>query len=430
MKKILASAGLTVLGAASLHAQGQSLSAPDKSKFWNVGLAVNGFYDDNYNAAPKNQAEGSWGIEVIPSIGANLLLDQTTIGLNLTYDMRWYEDRPDNEIDQQFVADLDFTHAFSERMNLSVANRFVYANEPDIIDTSIITTPALRSDQTAYHNLGTIAFAYDFSPKYGVEVSYSNGWYDYTQDGPGSLNALMNRLDNKAALNFRWFMSPPTTLLIGYQYQWLDYTSDDSLSTTGPFIDPNIRNYNSHFIYVGADHNFTSEISASVRLGAQITEYDNIQSLYPNVDDSEVTPYADLSLNWIYNPGSYIKGGVRSTLNATDVAYTGAFSPSLISIYPIMNQQSTAAYTTWNHKLTPRWTSTVTGLFQASEYNGEGNPIDGETDYLGLVGINLNYLINSFLSANIGYNWDRLDSDIPGRSYTRNRGYLGLSAKY
>lgn len=428
MKKILASAGLTLLGAASLHAQDGSLSPQDKSKFWTLGLAVNGFYDGNYNAAPKDVAEGSFGIEVIPSVGLNFLLDQTTIGLDLTYDMRWYEDRPDNNIDQQFIADLGVTHSFSERLNLSLDDRFVYADEPDVLDTGIITTPTLRSDQSAYHNLGSIALAYDFSQRFGIEVSYSNGWYDYQQDGPGSLAALMNRLDNKAAVNLRWFAAPPTTVLIGYQYQWLNYTSDDSLTqfASGPlYVNPEIRDLTSSFIYGGVDHNFTSELSASLRLGAQITEYGNLHNIaaYSALDDSQVTPYADFSGNWVYNPGSYVKLGVRSTLNATDVAYVN-------SAYPVLSQQSTAAYTTWNHKLTSRLTSTVTALFQASEYYGENSPVDGETDYLGMVGVNFNYVINAFLSANTGWNYDRLDSDLPGRSYTRNRGYLGLSAKY
>ncbi len=431
MKKIIASAGLTVLGAASLHAAYDPgiLSPQERSKFWTVGLELNGFYDSNYNAAPSGSAKGSGGIEVIPSVGINLLLDQTVIGLTTTYDMRWYENRPDHQIDQQVIVDLNVSHGFSETFKVSVADRFVYADEPDVLDQGgIITTPLLlRSDQSALHNLGTFALNYDFNPKYGVEVSYSNGWYDYQQTGSGSLAALMNRIDNKAALNFRWYADPATTVLLGYQYEWLDYTSDDSLNQfpqpSPLYVNPNVRDYKSSFIYAGVDHNFTSELSVSIRLGAQITDYNNLQTYYPNQDDSQITPYADASFNWVYNPGSYVKVGVRSTLNATDVAYVN-------SLTPVLNQESTAGYVTWNHRITPRLTSTVTGLFQASSYNGGGAAVDGETDYLGLVGVNFNYMINAFLSANAGYNYDRLDSDIPGRSYTRNRGYVGLSAKY
>jgi hypothetical protein len=217
-------------------------------------------------------------------------------------------------------------------------------------------------------------------------------------------------------------------VVLGYQYEWLQYSSSDSLTqfASGPgYVDPNLRDYNSHFIYAGLDHNFTSQLSTSLRLGAQITDYENLHdyALYANQDDSQITPYADLSLNWVYNPGSFVKVGVRSTLNATDVAY-------LNSLYPVLNQQSTAAYGTWTHRLTPRLTGSLLGLFQASEYNGEGSPVDGETDYLGMIGVNLTYAINTFLSAIGGYNYDRLDSDIPGRSYTRNRVFFGFSAKY
>lgn len=428
MKKIIASASLTALGAASVHAAYDPgiLSPQEQSKFWTVGLAVNGFYDSNPEAQPSGSTTPSWGIEIIPSVGINLLLDQTVIGLTTTYDMRWYDNRPDHNVDQQVMVDLNVTHSFNEALKLSVADRFVYADEPDILDQGgIVTTPTLlRSDQSALHNQGSLAVSYDFSPQYGVEVSYSNGWYDYLQTGPGSLAALMNRLDNSAAANFRWYAQPTTTVLIGYQFEWLDYTSNDSLtSSPGPYVNPNVRNYNSNFIYAGVDHNFTAELSVSIRLGAQITEYVNLHDYYPNQDNSNVTPYADASLNWVYNPGSYIKVGVRSTLNATDVAYVN-------SLYPVLNQQSTAVYTTWNHRITPRLTSTVTGLYQASTYNGGGSNVDGETDHLGLVGVNFNYMINAFLSADAGYNYDRLDSDIPGRSYTRNRGYFGLSAKY
>ena len=149
MKKIIASAGLSVLGAASLHANDSGLFSPqEKPKIWTVGLAVNGFYDGNYNAAPSSVAQGSFGIEVIPSFGLNLLLDQTTIGLNVVYDLKWYEDRPDSKIDQMPVVDFNFTHAFSERLKVSVIDRFVYANEPDVLDTGIIGNPTLRSDQS------------------------------------------------------------------------------------------------------------------------------------------------------------------------------------------------------------------------------------------------------------------------------------------
>ena len=47
-----------------------------------------------------------------------------------------------------------------------------------------------------------------------------------------------------------------------------------------------------------------------------------------------------------------------------------------------------------------------------------------------LVGVNLSYEINKFLSAEAGYNFDRLDSDLDQRSFTRNRVYVGIRGSY
>jgi len=45
-------------------------------------------------------------------------------------------------------------------------------------------------------------------------------------------------------------------------------------------------------------------------------------------------------------------------------------------------------------------------------------------------GANLTYLINKYFSADAGYNYDRLRSDIPGAGYERNRFYVGVTATY
>jgi hypothetical protein len=38
--------------------------------------------------------------------------------------------------------------------------------------------------------------------------------------------------------------------------------------------------------------------------------------------------------------------------------------------------------------------------------------------------------LNPNLALEAGYNWDKLDSDLSGRSYTRNRVYAGIRASY
>jgi predicted porin len=166
------------------------------------------------------------------------------------------------------------------------------------------------------------------------------------------------------------------------------------------------------------DHTFNPQLNGAVRLGAQITDYPNLQDLAQsgavNVDDNSVIPYVDARLTWTYNPGSYMTLGVINTLNQTDVA--------------ALAQESVAVYGTLNHRITPKVTGSVVGTFQDSKY--KQGIYNGEVDLLYLAGVNLNYAFNPNLSAEAGYNFDRLDSDLPSRSYSRNRVYIGLRATY
>jgi outer membrane scaffolding protein for murein synthesis (MipA/OmpV family) len=44
--------------------------------------------------------------------------------------------------------------------------------------------------------------------------------------------------------------------------------------------------------------------------------------------------------------------------------------------------------------------------------------------------LNLEYRFNPNWSTEVGYNFDRLDSDLRDRSFTRNRVYAGVRATY
>jgi hypothetical protein len=47
-----------------------------------------------------------------------------------------------------------------------------------------------------------------------------------------------------------------------------------------------------------------------------------------------------------------------------------------------------------------------------------------------MLGLNLEYRFTPNWATEFGYNYDRLDSDLPFRSFTRNRVYAGVRATY
>ncbi len=418
MKKIIASASLAVLGAASLQAAyAPGLSPTEKSKPWTISAILRGFYDDNPTASFRTAKQESWGLEISPSLGVNIALDQTLIGFNYIYDLRFFEARPRNDADHSHHVSLKINHGFNERYKLEVGDVFNYAQEPEL-QSGIVTT--LRTQQNYIHNNGRVAFDAEMTPILGAQVFYQNDYWDYEEHGINNISALLDRIEHLGGINGRWQAMPNTVGILGYQYGVIEHRSKQSLNENlaAGYTDPNVRDANSHYIFVGVDQSFTSQLNAQVRIGAQFTDYPNA---LPGQSDSSVSPYVDASAVWTYNPGSYLQLGVKHQRNQTDVAFT-------LSSTPVQDQESTGVYGVLNHRITPKLTGSLLGQYQHSTF--KGGSIDGEVDQLGTLGVNFSYQVNTFVSAEAGYNYDRLDSDIPFRSFTRNRIYFGLRATY
>lgn len=432
MKKLITTAGVAVLGSASLQAAyAPGLSAQETTKPWSVSASVRAFYDDNYATAPKETERDSFGVSVSPSITFNVVKDQTHISGGYVYDMRWYEDRSDNEIDQSHVFNVKLGHAFSENHKLDVSESFVVAQEPALLEPPGPQSTFLRTDGDNIRNLASAVYEGKFSERDGILVSYSNTFYDYDEEGNGSRSAVLDRMEHMFTLNYRRNLRDSTLGILGYQLGVIGYNDDHSLDgLTGvqpgvPFVDPEIRDNLSHYIYLGLDHSFNTKVIASLRAGAQIIDFHNLDEAPAGIsgttDDSDITPYVDGSVSWTYNPGSYMQAGVRYARNPTDIAFYGGPVPAF-------DQQSLAFYAAVNHRITQKLNLRLMGQFQNSEF--QGGTVDGQDDNYFTAGLGLTYQFNPWLSAETGYNYDRLDSDLAGRSFTRNRVFIGLRATY
>jgi hypothetical protein len=468
MKKIITSASLAALGALSLqagtpldrsyYAPNPALTPQERTKWWSVSATLRGFYDDNYNTSPAHfhtldpatgqsvtlDPRDSFGFEVAPAFGINIPLPQTYIGFNYLYSLRFYEDRSHPRDDQSHQADLRITHSVNESFKVDIKDSFVVSREPQVLDEKSITSPLLRrSNSDATRNRGSIDFDAQFSPLFSMTFGYENSIYDYWEAGPGSYSALLDRMEHLGKIDFRWHALPSTIALLGYQYQRVDHNSKDTLVPGIPYIpkgptDPTTRDSTSHYIFVGADQTFSGHLLASVRIGAQFTEYPDAvvvdgtapdgTILYHGDSSDAVNPYADASLTYTYAEGSFAQLGVRHARNQTDLA----FLPGSGSL-AIQDQESTTVYGVVTHRITPKVTANLVGQMQISEFGGTQDT--GQKDMFYLIGLNFAYQFNQFLSAEVGYNYDRLDSDIVyadgnSRSFTRNRVYIGIKASY
>ena len=163
------------------------------------------------------------------------------------------------------------------------------------------------------------------------------------------------------------------------------------------------------------DYDITAKLRTSVRLGAQYTDYDSF-------NDSKVNPFALATLTYVYMQQSSVQVGIRHNRNATDVVAVDA------SGTPTLDQITTAVFGKITQQITPNLSGSVIGQYQYSTFNQGFYGDQAET--LWLAGVNLEYVFNRHWSADVGYNYDTLNSDIPNREYNRNRVYLGVRLTY
>jgi hypothetical protein len=443
MKKFVASVGLVALGAAAAHAQyAPGLTPLETSKAWSLSADLRGFYDDNYLTLPKADRISTWGTEVSPSVAVNHSVQDTLMSASYVYDLRWYATHPspDTSIDQTHQFNGRLEHEFSDRYKLSVSDSFVSAQEPTIIDPSVISEP-LRLEGNNVRNTGKIDFTAALTKLLDVQIGYANTVYAYSQKGtnevvggvPGfiaSRSGALDRMEQLVTLDLRWKATPDTTGILGYQYGHVDYTSPEYIIQPGTFNAPNgytanIRNDDEHFMFIGADESFTPDLNGSIRIGAEYLDYTQVHT-------TKLSPYADANLTWQYTAQSSAQIGVKQLHNTTDVVgYTS----------PVLDENTTALYASVNHNITDRVTIGAMGQAQWSTFNGgdevgagglgvAGTSIDGKSENFYVLGLNVAYHFNPWFLAEAGYDYSKLNSEIPDRSYTRNQVYLGFRGTY
>ena len=445
MKQLIKIAGLAALGlASSQSARAQMSGSSDGPKAWSVSASLRAFYDDNVFTASDNAVGrkiSSFGYEVAPSGQFNLSREQTSLGLGYGYTLRYYEARANGNIDQSHDANLKLTHEFTSRIKLGINDSFVSAQEPSVTDAATITSP-LRSEGNNLRNTGGISLAAGLTDSLELVGDYGNTLYDYEQEAGDpalydqlgriaypSRSALLDRQENSFGLNARYQLVPSTVGVIGYRFTTIGYSSNEPLNPLTPDfakIYSKYRDSDKHDIFGGVDHTFNSQLSTSLRLGAEIVKYTSA----PNSAPDNSAPYVDGRISYAYRAKDAIVVGVRHGYSQTDAGIYGEFVLGVpTSETLVLNAETTSLYGQMSYHVTPSITTTINGQYQHSEF--QVNNISGLADDFFLLGLAAAYEINRSISLEAGYNYDVLESSFQtGRGYDRNRVFLGVRAQY
>lgn len=413
-----------------------------QTKPWAVGAALRGFYDDNYYTYPGTAALPrlhSWGFDVSPSAAYNLNRGQTVVGLSYLYDLRWYADRPHlapgvsrkgkgPRDDQSHQVNLKLSHAFNTRFSLDVKDSFVIAQEPSIIDPSISTTVPARSEGDNIRNQAGLQFTAALMEHFNVVLGYSNTFYDYQQDtqdlpavqGPfGSRSAVLDRMEHQINVDGNYQILPKTTLSLGYTFIYTDYTSQDLIAAGIP---GSARDSKAHAVTIGAKQQINPQFVVAGKVGVEVTTYDS-----PLWSD-ETNPYAEASGTWNYATGSSLQVGLRHMRVPTDVRVLPNGSVN-------SDSEATSVFISVTHQIASKISVNAMGQYQHSTFNGSGKGAGNDlADDLFYGGVTLTYQFTKNVAAEVGYTYDRLDSDIvfgaAPRSFYRNRFFFGTRLNY
>ena len=442
MKKLFISVGLAAAGTAGLQAAYAPDQGPDASRMWSLSGSLRGFYDNNYTTA--SSPDGSGGFEVSPALSINVPLQQTEFGMRFVYGLYYYQARANESqdtLDQTFRADLWMDHAFTERWQTRVTDTFLVSQNPELNTGGAVSTP-FRTSQSYVMNNGAVSLHTELTRLLSATLNYQSEFYDYQNSGTtldnlaskgASYAGSLNRLGNTFGIDFQWQQGPDTTLLIGYSFSQVNYTGNEPIGYIGgaPAPAPGVpypnsgytyysdsRNSRSHAVYGGVGYSFSPNLIFSSKVGAQYADYYNDPQ-----QTTTLNPYGNLSLSYTYRPGCFAEIGLTESMNTTDEVSVNTNDGSIT-----LAQQSTVVYGSLNHLLTPKLTGSLIGQLQFSSY--DSGEYANQVDNFYTVGINFSYAVNRHLSLNLGNNFDDLVSPIPGRGYSRNEVYAGVTATY
>jgi hypothetical protein len=438
MNRIIASVGLVALGATSVQAQSSITAAP--AKWWNVQATVRGFYDDNLNTVQHpGPHDHVWGYELSPKVGISTGNDQTTFVADYTYAFLYYDHRPignTEKYDQDHTFHAALTHRFNERYSVNVQDQFVIGQEPDALRAG--AAGALHSPYRApgdnIVNYGGVAFDADLTPLLGLEIGYENAWYDYKDSGVSvdkgnlglpadgspvlapSLSGALDRIEQTPRLSLLYHVMPDTTASLSYKFQQVNYNGNERIAGfAGAYDMSSIRDNRSHTVYLGVDHKFRPDFFGSVEAG--VSYYD-----YYNQHKTAFGPYARASLTYVYMEESSLQAGYQEGRAATD----------LIGIAgdEVHDAEDSVVFASVRQRIIPNLFLNLDGTYQHSSFNGGGSEFNDKSENFYQFGANLEFKINQNFSTHVGYDFDDLDSRIGGRSYKRNKVYIGATASY
>ena len=401
---------------------------------------------EGYDSNPLTQSyqstsdiRSSTYTSVQPSLGYNYIGLQADVALRYDFTGTYFpslNQSYDIQYSQNFFG--RYTYAFDPRTQLTVADNFIYSEQPvaQLVQQGLAP---ITQTQGFINNLGTIQADYRLTDRLAMITRWNNTLLN--SDGPSSYNSgtiqsgsssASNYMNNGAFQQFRLDFTPETVGTFSVDYQIYDYQNDQGF-----------RDNQQVAFSLGADHTFSPTLFFSGRLGIQLNDNyglaDNSQIISAGGVGSgeleiQVYPFASISTTWSYEEKSFVSGGFSMQVQQSNFA-------------TISDSQGYTFNLNWDHSFTEKFSiiqsfylnlATFTpnltqqqtqDLFPGATYQGSGQQTTVNYN------CKFSYAFLPYLSGELGWTYTSYGSYFDQNngnsgSYTRNQVYIGLRGTY
>lgn len=355
-------------------------------------LDLTGEYNDNVDLEPSDK-KSDFITTISPGIVIELPARRYALRLGYRADILRYAER--SELDTvNHSAAFNGRIAFPWGLAVTLSDGFTRAFDFPGFPVPEITRRVERNE-----NVLKLNTEYTIGERISLGLTY--GWLliDYLDDPEFE---QLDRQEHQVGLIVFYRILPKTSLLGEYDYQVIRYDVETD------------RDSNSNKFKVGIRGDLTAKTSVTLKLGAEIKDYED-----PAQDDW-TGPIAEVEALWKYRAPSELRifGGRANVESVSEGANFYVATYGGVEV---------------RHHLTSRLILGVSGLIGVNDYPDPvtvGTKTDERLDFFYQFNASLRYQFRRWLSAQIGYAYLRRDSNFGEFEYTNNRVTVSLRLTY
>jgi len=371
-------------------------------------LTVQAVYDDNIylNNSTIGRVEDDWITHIKPGLGFDYRFPGERGGVSLGFmgDLAYYNDNDDNDW-QTYNVLFGLNYNAPGGLILGINNIYTDAEDPYGSDNEY--NLGVPNTKRWINDLET-EIGYDFSNRFKVFGFYNfyTQQYDLRKDQTQDYNS------NEAGAGFQMKLLPKTWGFIRYHFGKRDYNSHPP--GTG-LTNANDADYDWHRANMGLTWDSGAKFSGEINFGYQWMDYDNRLDPNGNRYEDKDTWIASTAVNFDATPTTRL-----SLTLSRDIRPSGA---NTYEYY-----EDTSVGLNLRQKFLRKFTFRLGGSYGKNDYNDPVPKKKKQDNYLFDTG--LDYQIQDWLTAGIGYSYMKKDSNYRQDEFKDNMFIMSVSLIY